>query len=103
MEDSSLDRLLEAEKAAQKRIEEASKEAGRILDEARSRAESEHRSSIEGFRADRERRLNEANMSSDRESERIRRDGKDIADGLSGRVRGRVQRAVQEVINLYSV
>jgi vacuolar-type H+-ATPase subunit H len=101
MEGSSLDRLLEAEGTARRRIEKARDEAKRIVIDANEIARKERAASIDRFMRTREEKLKEAHRKASEEAERIRRDGVELAKGLTGRVKERVLTAADSVVSIY--
>jgi len=101
MAGSSLDRLLEAEEAAKRRIGSAKVHAKQLLDQARSEAAENREKARSGFKTKRARAIEEANSNASAEAERIRRDGIELAHGLSSRVRERIPIAADAVMETY--
>jgi vacuolar-type H+-ATPase subunit H len=100
MGNDALNRLLEAEKKAHTMMEEARKRAQIIVDSAQEESKAARRKGIENFHTRGTLALEESAREAQREAEKIKRDGIELANGLTGRSKTRIPTAVEEVMEL---
>ena len=100
MVDDDLKRLLGAETKAQQKIERAKEVSHSIVNKAEEEARSERISKLRDFDRRRLSELKKVEDSAKVESERIRKEGIQIANGLRNRAKGSIPKAVEEVLYL---
>lgn len=101
MADSTLDKLLEAEKRSQKRIDDAREQAAVIVKQAGETAVKERDDTVKAFAEKRTAYLEKIRTESSREAEKIKRDGLEIARGLEGKLKHRIPLAVDTIMKEY--
>ncbi|MGA1847859.1 MAG: hypothetical protein ACMUHB_00835 [Thermoplasmatota archaeon] len=100
MGDDALNRLLEAEKQAQSLMDEARKKAKVVVDSAEEESKAARKKGIDSFHTRRTQALEESARAAQKEAEKIKRDGIELANGLAGRSKTRIPMAVEEVMEL---
>ena len=100
MVDEDLKRLLSAEKTAQQKVEKAKDVAVSIIDKAEKESLSERKRRIQEFEASRVTKLEEATERGKIESDRIRKEGIQIAEGIRKKAKITIPNAVDEVLDL---
>ena len=91
---------MEAEKEAQSIIDRSRSQAQSLLEKAEDGSRIEHSNKIEEFRQKRITILEEEAKNAIVEAEKIKRDGIELANGLSGRSKERIPLAVKNVMEL---
>ncbi|MFW3145361.1 MAG: hypothetical protein ACMUIE_00940 [Thermoplasmatota archaeon] len=98
MVDSTFERLIAAEKEAKATIENAKKQAEMVIRKVGEDIRSERKMAMDDFSRKRERILGEEERRAREEAERIKRDGIEIAKGLSDRTSTKLPVAVNELM-----
>ncbi|MGA1821995.1 MAG: hypothetical protein ACMUIG_05665 [Thermoplasmatota archaeon] len=101
MADNTLEKLLEAEKISQMRIEEARRKAEEIVKRADLDAVKGREENFKAFAERRKAYLEKVRSESGQEAERIKRDGLEIARGLEDKLKNRIPQAVDTIMKEY--
>ncbi|MCU0798382.1 MAG: hypothetical protein MUC62_01755 [Candidatus Thermoplasmatota archaeon] len=100
MSRDDFDRLLEAEKDAQRTMALWKERAERAVKDASSDLESSRERALEQIRARSVSEMGSARTAAGAEAAKIRNDGAEIAKGLSGRARSRIGPAVERALDV---
>jgi V/A-type H+-transporting ATPase subunit G/H len=100
MGDGALDRLLDAEKEAKSLVDKAKDQARLMLEKAEKDAQRSRNIGMKEFLVKRDEILESSKVQAQNEAEKIRRDGIDLAKGLSGRSKPRIPVAVEKVLQM---
>lgn len=100
MGDSTLDQLIKAEKEANSLVERAREQAKVIIERAEHEARKEKEARFNDFNDRRKRALSASNLEAQKEAEKIRNDGIEVARGLEGRIRSGIPSAVDKVMKV---
>jgi vacuolar-type H+-ATPase subunit H len=98
MGDVDLKRLLDAERAAERSVQEARDRSRRILRKAEEDAADSREARLAQFENSREKRLKEVKEAAVEESARIRKDGVILSEDLRKKAKGRMDDAVEKVL-----
>ena len=101
MKASSMDRLLDAERAAERRVKEAREGASRLIEKAREDMRNFRERSIVSARESGKNDLDAAGKAAEAESERLRNEGVKVAGETLEKGRDLVPAAVDAVIDIY--
>ena len=101
MADITLEKLLEAEKRSQKRIEDARRKVEEIVKKADDAVLRDREEAVKAFSEKRKAYLEKVRSESSQEAERIKRDGLEIARGLEDKLKNRIPQAVDTIMKEY--
>ncbi|MBN1538528.1 MAG: hypothetical protein JW939_00145 [Candidatus Thermoplasmatota archaeon] len=100
MGDGALDELMKAEKEANSIVEKAREQARVIIETAENEARKDKDARLKDFQDRRKRALSASEMEAQKEAEKIRNDGIEVARGLDGRMRSGIPRAMDQVLKM---
>jgi vacuolar-type H+-ATPase subunit H len=100
MGDGALNRLLETEKEAQLLVDKARDQAKRIVEQAEKEAVAFKKAGLNEFHTKKARTIENSQIESRKEAEKIRSDGIELAKGLAGRSKTRIPMAVDKVLEM---
>jgi vacuolar-type H+-ATPase subunit H len=100
MGDGALDRLLDAEKEAKSLVEKAKDQARRMLEKAEEDAEKSREKGMNEFLSIRAQIMESSKLQAQKEAEKIRRDGIELAKGLAGKSKPRIPMAVEKIMQM---